>query len=129
MLGRVVHNRLYNAVKALFAILFATVLGACDGNDLTRGDDALRIGDYDRAVTNFSKVLDAEPANRDARYGLALSYYAEAEDAERLKDSSFARWNRTAHEFKILSALDSSGICTFWTSPSNWTRKITLATT
>lgn len=108
MLGRVVHNRLYNAVEALFAILFATVLGACDGNDLTRGDDALRIGDYDRAVTNFSKVLDVEPANRDARYGLAIAYYAIAEDRERLKESTLALWERTVREFKILSVVDSS---------------------
>ena len=108
MLGRGVHNRLYNAVVALFAILFATVLSACDGNDLTRGDDALRIGDYDRAVTNFSKVLDAEPANRDARYGLAIAYYAIAEDRERLKESTLAFWERTVREFKILSVVDSS---------------------
>lgn len=90
-------------------LLAAFLLMSCVKDDIRRGNDALRIGDYDRAIANFSKALDSDPANRDARYGLALSYYAEAEDAERLKDSSFARWNRTAHEFKILSALDSSG--------------------
>ncbi len=90
-------------------LLAAFLLMSCVKDDIRRGNDALRIGDYDRAIANFSKALDSDPANRDARYGLALSYYAEAEDAERLKDSSFARWNRTAREFKILSALDSSG--------------------
>ena len=90
-------------------LLAAFLLMSCVKDDIRRGNDALRIGDYDRAIANFSKALDSDPANRDARYGLALSCYAEAEDAERLKDSSFARWNRTAHEFKILSALDSSG--------------------
>ena len=90
-------------------LLFSLSLMSCVKDDIRRGNDALRIGDYDRAIANFSKALDSDPANRDARYGLALSYYAEAEDAERLKDSSFARWNRTAREFKILSALDSSG--------------------
>ena len=90
-------------------LLFSLSLMSCVNDDIRRGNDALRIGDYDRAIANFSKALDSDPANRDARYGLALSYYAEAEDAERLKDSSFARWNRTAREFKILSALDSSG--------------------
>ena len=90
-------------------LLAAFLLMSCVKDDIRRGNDALRIGDYDRAIANYSKALDSDPANRDARYGLALSYYAEAEDAERLKDSSFARWNRTAREFKILSALDSSG--------------------
>ena len=105
---RVVHNRLYNAVGAMLAIFVAAVLCACNGNDLKRGDEALRIGDYDRAVTNFSKVLDAEPANRDARYGLAIAYYAVAEDKERLKESTLALWERTVREFKILSVVDSS---------------------
>ena len=90
-------------------IFIAFVLMSCVKDDIKRGNNALRIGDYDRAIANFSKALDADPVNRDARYGLALSYYAEAEEAERLKDSSFARWSRTAREFKILSKLDSSG--------------------
>ena len=108
MLSRVVHNRLCSAIGALFAIFVAAVLCACNGNDLKRGDEALRIGDYDRAVANFSKVLDAEPANRDARYGLAIAYYAVAEDKERLKESTLALWERTVREFKILSVVDSS---------------------
>lgn len=82
---------------------------SCVNDDIKRGNDALRIGDYERAITNFSKALDVDPANRDARYGLALSYYAEAEQADRFNDSSFDRWNRTAREFKILYGLDSSG--------------------
>ena len=82
---------------------------SCVNDDIKRGNDALRIGDYERAIANFSRALDVEPANRDARYGLALSYYAEAEAADRFNDSSFYRWSRTAREFKILSVLDSSG--------------------
>ena len=95
MLSRVVHNRLCSAIGALFAIFVAAVLCACNGNDLKRGDEALRIGDYDRAVANFSKVLDAEPANRDARYGLAIAYYAVAEDKERLKESTLRAKSRS----------------------------------
>ena len=90
-------------------LLIAFFLVSCVKDDVRRGNDALRIGDYSRAIANFSKALDAEPANRDARYGLALSYYAEAEQAEHVKDSSFDRWNRAAREFKILSVLDRSG--------------------
>jgi tetratricopeptide (TPR) repeat protein len=108
MLGWVVHCRLFGALGLLLAMLVAAVLCACNGNDLARGGEALRIGDYDRAVANFSKVLDAEPANRDARYGLAIAYYGIAEDKERLKESTLALWERTVREFKILSVVDSS---------------------
>ena len=87
----------------------AMVLCGCITDDVRRGNDALRIGDYDRAIQNFSRALDQEPANRDARYGLALSYYAEAEAAEHLHLSTFDLWSRTAREFTILSNIDSSG--------------------
>ncbi len=100
MLGRVCY---------ITIVLFTFMLMSCVNDDIKRGNDALRIGDYERAIANFSKALDVEPANRDARYGLALSYYAEAEQADRIKDSSFVRWSRAAREFKILYGLDSSG--------------------
>lgn len=105
---RDVNIRLLSAAGGLVAIFIAMVLCACNGNDMNRGDDALRIGDYDRAVTNFSKVLDKEPANRDARYGLAIAYYAIAEDRERLREKTLESWERTVREFKILSVVDSS---------------------
>jgi len=108
MLGRVDYNRLLGKVGMLVAVLFATVLCACNGNDMNRGDEALRIGDYKRAAKNFSKVLDKDPANRDARYGLAIACYAIAEDKERLRVSTLALWERTVREFKILSVVDSS---------------------
>ena len=108
MLGRVDHYNMLGALELLFAILFATVLCACNGNDMNRGDEALRIGDYKRAAKNFSKVLDKDPANRDARYGLAIAYYAIAEDKERLRVSTLAFWERTVREFKILSVVDTS---------------------
>ena len=108
MLGRVDYNRLLGKVGMLVAVLFATVFCACNGNDMNRGDEALRIGDYKRAAKNFSKVLDKDPANRDARYGLAIACYAIAEDKERLRVSTLALWERTVREFKILSVVDSS---------------------
>ena len=154
MLGRVLYNRLCNAVGVVVAILFVALLCACNGNDMNRGDEALRIGDYDRAIANFSKVLDREPANRDARYGLAIAYYAIAEDKERLKENTLALWERTTREFKILSVIDSSDkvtplystalftwpvrcfrktsmprSCGFWTNLSGWILRITLAIT
>ena len=107
MLGRVDY-RLLGKVGMFVAVLFATVLCACNGNDMNRGDEALRIGDYKRAAKNFSKVLDKDPANRDARYGLAIACYAIAEDKERLRVSTLALWERTVREFKILSVVDTS---------------------
>lgn len=93
------------------ALLFwgLALLGACSEDYLGRGNEALHIGDYDRAVVSFSKALDESPANRDARYGLALSYYSIAEDKERLKVPALDLWERTVREFRILSNIDSSG--------------------
>jgi len=93
----------------LISILcFAILMVACVEDDIHRGNEALLIGDYQRAVDNFSKALDRDPANRDARYGLALSYYSMAEDEELLHVPTFDLWSRTAKEFKILSKIDSS---------------------
>lgn len=91
------------------AALLATVCFCACNADLNRGDAALKIGDYDRAVANFSKVLDSDPLSRDARYGLALSYYAIAEQKEQLKVSTLALWESAVKEFEILSKVDSSG--------------------
>ncbi|WP_298769156.1 tetratricopeptide repeat protein [uncultured Fibrobacter sp.] len=114
----------------LTVIALALLLAACVETDIRRGNDALRIGDYERAVTNFSKALDAEPAHRDARYGLALSYYAMAEESERLHSSTFDLWSRTAREFRILSDIDSSGridanysTCLFYLARATMTEK------
>ena len=96
-------------IRLLATFAFALLLAACVENDVRRGNDALRIGDYDRAVISFNKALDADPANRDARYGLALSYYAIAEASERLRIPTFDLWSQAAKEFRILSNIDSSG--------------------
>ena len=104
----VVRYRIAFAMKLAFVMVFAAFLCACNGNDMNRGDEALRIGDYKRAAKNFSRVLDKDPANRDARYGLAIAYYAIAEDKERLRVSTLAFWERTVREFKILSVVDTS---------------------
>lgn len=97
-------------VGRLVVVLFIAIcFCACVEDDVNRGNEALRIGDYDRAVTNFSRALDVDPANRDARYGLALAYYSIAEENERLKVPVLETWQRTVNEFRILSRVDSSG--------------------
>lgn len=102
--------RRFAKVGRLVAVLLTAIcFCACVEDDVARGNEALRIGDYDRAVANFSKALDMQPANRDARYGLALAYYSIAEENEHLKVPVLDTWQRTVNEFRILSRVDSSG--------------------
>lgn len=95
-------------LPAVLMVVAAFCLTSCH-DYVARGNDALRIGDFERAIANFSKALDEDPADRDARYGLALSYYTVAEDGERLGAPSLELWNRAVREFKILSKIDNSG--------------------
>jgi tetratricopeptide (TPR) repeat protein len=81
---------------------------ACDSSFKARGEDALRIEDFDRAIQNFSRALDLDPVDRDARYGLALAYFGEAEAGEKIGKHSLDLWSKTHREFRILSRLDSS---------------------
>ena len=102
-------THLFSRILCATALLLAAaVFSACVERSVERGNTALRIGDFDRAVTNFSKALDDEPANRDARYGLALAYFSIAEDKERLKQPTLEMWEKTVNEFRILSKVDSS---------------------
>ena len=102
-------RRFANVGRLVAVLLIAIGFCACVEDDVARGNEALRIGDYDRAVSNFSKALDMQPANRDARYGLALAYYSIAEENEHLKVPVLDTWQRTVNEFRILSRVDSSG--------------------
>ena len=95
-----------SCILVLVALL--SFMYGCMENRVGRGNDALRIGDYARAVSNFSAVLDDNPLNRDARYGLALSYYAIAEEKERIKAGASPLWERTVQEFQVLWNVDSS---------------------
>lgn len=97
------------AVLKIALLLLPLCFCGCLEDDVNRGNEALRIGDFERAVTNFSKALDQSPAHRDARYGLALAYYAIAEEKELLKTSTLELWEKTVSEFRILSKVDSSG--------------------
>jgi len=100
-------SRIYGILWGVVVAFAAAVLCACVDEEMSRGDAALRIGDYERAVKNFSEVLDDEPTDRDARYGLAIAYYAIAEDKERVREGSVGLWERAVREFKILSVVDS----------------------
>ena len=95
-----------NCIFVLVTLL--SFMSGCMEDRVGRGNDALRIGDYARAISNFSAVLDNNPLNRDARYGLALSYYAIAEEKERIKAGASPLWERTVQEFQVLWNVDSS---------------------
>ncbi|MCF0224036.1 MAG: tetratricopeptide repeat protein [Fibrobacter sp.] len=97
-----------NRVWKVLSLLVCLCSLACVDDLVDRGNLALHIGDYSRAISNFSKALDEDPGHRDARYGLALAYYAVAEDREQLKISTYDLWERTVEEFEILSRVDSS---------------------
>lgn len=101
-------RRFANVGRLVAVLLIAIGFCACIEDDVARGNEALRIGDYDRAVANFSKALDMQPANRDARYGLALAYYSIAEQNEHLKVPVLDTWQRAVNEFRILSRVDST---------------------
>ena len=96
-----------NRVGLIAVFLLILFLGACVEDDVKRGNEALLIGDFDRAIANFSRALDQEPAHRDARYGLALSYFSVAEEGERLHIPTFDLWKRASDEFRILSKIES----------------------
>ena len=102
------NGRLGQLGRLIAVMLIAVCFCACVEDDVKRGNEALRIGDYDRAVLNFSKALDVQPADRDARYGLALAYYSIAEENEHLKVPTLESWQRTVNEFRILSRVDST---------------------
>lgn len=92
----------------ILLILLAPLFIGCVESNVKCGSEALLIGDYERAIFNFSKALDQAPSNRDARYGLALAYFSKAEEMERLHLPTYDIWNLAAREFNILNKLDSS---------------------
>ena len=91
------------------AFCFAVILAFFGCRSLeTLGNEALNVGDYDRAIAAFSKALDEFPADRDARYGLALARFGKAEAGEKIGEHSVELWTKTVAEFRILEKIDSS---------------------
>jgi tetratricopeptide (TPR) repeat protein len=97
-------KKLLRAVAPLFVAFLVT---GCRSS-LEMGNEALRIGDFERAIAKFSEVLDNSPADREARYGMALAYFGKAEAAEKVGEHSTRLWMRTLAEFRILAKIDSS---------------------
>lgn len=73
-----------------------------------RGQSALEIGDYSRAAQAWAHVLDAQPADAEARYGLAMALFSSARQMDQERRASAPMWDSCWHEFQILLRLDSS---------------------
>lgn len=61
--------------KALCLFLCFFLFWSCENGIYEKGEKTLAIGDFNRAASYFSSVLDDEPLFMKARYGLALSYF------------------------------------------------------
>ncbi|MDD7299656.1 Tetratricopeptide repeat-containing protein [Fibrobacter intestinalis] len=91
------------------ALFLGFAFGVAGCNSLEQsGSEALQVGDYDRAMKAFSAALDKRPADRNARYGMALACFGKAESAEKIGQHSVELWTKTLSEFAILAKIDSS---------------------
>jgi len=82
---------------------------ACNqGNERHRGQEALRLGDYERARQNWAQILDLNPADAEARFGMSMSYFSEARQLDREHRPSVDAWEAAVREFRILLQIDST---------------------
>ena len=99
--------RCFKKVSWVWFTLCMFLCVSCN-SEQKQGNEALRMGDYDRAIQKFSQVLDADPADRDARYGIALAYFGKAEASEKIGQPSIDLWIKTQPEFRIVQKIDST---------------------
>jgi tetratricopeptide (TPR) repeat protein len=90
----------FNKALCLFLCLFP--FWACQNDLYEKGEKTLAIGDFKRAASFFSSVLDEDPLGMKARYGLALSYFGLAEEMEWRGENALSFWQKAYDEFRIL---------------------------
>jgi tetratricopeptide (TPR) repeat protein len=66
------------------------------------------LGDYSRARQNWSTILDQNPADAEARYGLSIAFFSEAQKLDREHRASITQWESALYEFRILLQIDST---------------------
>jgi Flp pilus assembly protein TadD len=71
--------RLRFAMKQFAAVGMILLMG-CSGSDLKKGTVALELGDYTLAIGFFSRILERNPANSDARLGMGKALLQQAID-------------------------------------------------
>src|SRR5688572_11770580 len=98
------------AFRALLPVLaFSTVLGGCATTAALRsGQQAETLQDYDRAVVEYTKVLQNRPNDRDARQGLDRAKARASQDhtARGRRFQSLGRLEQAAAEFQLALELN-----------------------
>ena len=110
LLGRVRTNRPTAAGLVLFAALLGTTWGCAAGRAFQHGDRAARTGDWDLAVTYFTKAVQAAPDRPDyrialerARLNASREHLAKAHTFEKQDQLDFA-----LREYRMGVEFDSS---------------------
>lgn len=69
-----------HSLNAVFlcGVLFG--LAGCGPSTISKGARALELGDYPLAIALFSRVLESDPANSEARLGIGKAYLQRAAD-------------------------------------------------
>ena len=94
---------------SLFFCFF--LLFSCQYFDLKTAHSAFELGDYERAILLYNKILDSDPEQSDARYGLALSrFFVQKSKMNYQLDSAHLQknWVEVLNEFNILKQQKSS---------------------
>jgi general secretion pathway protein D len=95
--------------RAAAALLLAVALTACaTGASLRTARTAEQAQDYDRAVVEYTKIVRANPANRDARAGLERAKLRAAQEhtARGRRLASLDRWEEAVVEYQLAAELN-----------------------
>ena len=105
-------------MKLLFyALGFAVFFIGCSTDNQTQvGFDALAIDDFSRSKKIFNLILDEDPKNSRARYGLAVSWYKEGQAFQKLQKANSTHWEKAEHNFSILAKTDTTVNVSSWHS-------------
>src|SRR4029078_3958787 len=95
--------------RAAAALLLAVALTACaTGASLRTARSAEQAQDYDRRVVEYTRIVRATPANRDARAGLERAKLRAAQEhtARGRRLASLDRWEEAVVEYQLAAELN-----------------------
>ncbi|MGD9202239.1 MAG: hypothetical protein PVI26_11790 [Chitinispirillia bacterium] len=77
----------------LFLAIASLVLTGCNNNDLQKGEECLKIGDFYNALNFFDRAVKNNPSSPVARYGFARAWYQKCQylEKERLENENDLR--------------------------------------
>jgi len=64
--------------KVLITVFTVIFTSGCSGTVVSKGERALELGDFQLAITLFSKVLEHNPADAEARLGIGKAFLQKA---------------------------------------------------